>query len=198
MDKNTKDHDSDDELIRRFQAGDRGAFDKLVRRHKGPVFNLCYRFLGDRQDAEDSAQDIFVKVYRSLRGFRFRSSFSTWLYRISVNTCINRVGSLEYRSRKKSVQLDSVVDHNYSYPSMDTEVKIETPAAELERKERMKLIQNAINSLPVKQKTLIVLRDIEGLSYDEITRITGLRTGTLKSRLSRARLYLREKLRGII
>ena len=91
----------DDELVRAFQAGNRFAFDKLVRKHQDRIFNLCYRFFGDYQDANDFAQEVFIKVYQSLNKFRYESSFSTWLYRIAVNTCKNRLRSIEYRFRLK-------------------------------------------------------------------------------------------------
>ncbi|MBW1912497.1 MAG: sigma-70 family RNA polymerase sigma factor [Deltaproteobacteria bacterium] len=184
-------------LVREFQSGDRDVFDSLVIRHKDRIFNLCYRFLGDYYDAEDAAQEIFVKVYRSLKRFRLDSSFSTWLHRIAVNTCKNKIKSLEYRYRKKQARLnnDGIGENPYS---MEPGQESHSPMAELERKERMKAIQKAIDALPAKQKTVVVLRDIQGFSYDEITRITGYKLGTLKSRLARARLDLRDKLKGVI
>jgi len=184
-------------LVREFQSGDRDVFDSLVIRHKDRIFNLCYRFLGDYYDAEDAAQEIFVKVYRSLKRFRLDSSFSTWLHRIAVNTCKNKIKSLEYRYRKKQARLnnDGIGERPYS---MEPGQESHSPMAELERKERMKAIQKAIDALPAKQKTVVVLRDIQGFSYDEITRITGYKLGTLKSRLARARLDLRDKLKGVI
>lgn len=184
-------------LVREFQSGDRDVFDSLVIRHKDRIFNLCYRFLGDYYDAEDAAQEVFVKVYRSLKRFRLDSSFSTWLHRIAVNTCKNKIKSLEYRYRKKQARLnnDGIGESPYS---MEPGQESHSPMAELEKKERMKAIQKAIDALPAKQKTVVVLRDIQGFSYDEIARITGYKLGTLKSRLARARLDLRDKLKGVI
>ena len=103
----TSSHKDDRELVRAFQKGDRTAFDALVLKHKDKLFNLCYWFLGDRQEANDSAQDAFIKVYRSLKKFRFESAFSTWLYRIAANTCKNRLRSSEYTHKKKMVWLDN-------------------------------------------------------------------------------------------
>lgn len=184
-------------LVREFQSGDRDVFDSLVIRHRDRIFNLCYRFLGDYYDAEDAAQEVFVKVYRSLKRFRLDSSFSTWLHRIAVNTCKNKIKSLEYRYRKKQARLnnDGIGESPYS---MEPGQESHSPMAELEKKERMKAIQKAIDALPAKQKTVVVLRDIQGFSYDEIARITGYKLGTLKSRLARARLDLRDKLKGVI
>jgi RNA polymerase sigma-70 factor (ECF subfamily) len=194
----TSSHEDDRELVRAFQTGDRTAFDALVRKHKDKLFNLCYWFLGDRQEANDSAQDAFISVYRSLKKFRFESAFTTWLYRIAANTCKNRLKSSEYRHKKKMLWLDNpgkIEDAQYA-----VEIRDETPSpmVVLEKKERMMLIQKAIASLPADQNTVVVLRDIEGLSYEEVSKITGLNFGTVKSRLSRARQKLRKQLRGTL
>jgi RNA polymerase sigma-70 factor (ECF subfamily) len=185
-------------LVKDFQAGNRASFDELVLRHKDRVFNVCYKFLGDYQDANDSAQETFVKVYRSLRRFRFEATFSTWLYRIAVNTCKNKLTSSEHRYRKKMVRLDNPGEAEGTAHVIEIRDENQSPLIELERKERLSLIQKAIESLPIEQKTVVVLRDIEGVSYEDIAHITGERLGTVKSRLARARLELREKLRGVI
>ena len=93
----------DAELIKAFQAGKKAAFDELVLSHKDKVFNLCYWFVGDYQDANDLAQDVFFKAFKALKNFRFESAFSTWIYRIAVNTCKNRLKSFQYRLKKKFV-----------------------------------------------------------------------------------------------
>jgi RNA polymerase sigma-70 factor (ECF subfamily) len=188
----------DGELVRAFQRGDKTAFDALVLRHKDKLYNLCYWFLGDRQEANDSAQEVFIKVFRSLKKFRFESAFSTWLYRIAANTCKNRLKSSHFRQKKKMVRLDNpgkIDDDPYAVEIQD---KTSSPMIELERKERMMLIQKAIASLPTDQRTVVVLRDIEGLSYEAVANIAGLNFGTVKSRLSRARQQLRNKLRGTL
>ncbi len=188
----------DEALVRAFQSGDPIAFDKLVLRHKDRVFSLCYRFLGDSQEAENCAQDVFLKTYRYLRNFRFESSFYTWLYRVAVNTCKNRLKSAEYRDLKQHVSIkkpgEGDKDSHYTEPSDERQ----NPLAQIEKKERIGMIQDAINSLPAEHKGVIILRDIEGLSYEEIINITGYRLGTLKSKLARARAGLRQKLRRII
>ena len=195
---NENGHRIDAALARAAQTGDNSAFDKLVRRHKDRIFNLCYRFLNDYQEAEDASQDVFVKVFVALKRFRFESTFSTWIYRITVNTCTNRLKSGSYRRRKRSTQLPDTEEKAHLAESDELGEKSVTPADQVEKKQRMIIIKDAIESLPVKQKTLVVLRDIEGLSYEEITSITGVKSGTLKSRLARARLNLREKLRDVI
>ncbi len=185
-------------LIKAFQAGDISVFDSLVIRHKDKVFNLCYRLLGDYQDANDFSQEVFIKAYRSLKKFKFESSFSTWIYRIALNTCKNRFRSLEFRNRKRTNRMPNpgVVDHNSR--AVDVMDEIPSPLAELENKERTMIIQQAIDSLPKAKRVVVVLRDIQGLSYDEISLVTGLGLGTVKSKLARARLDLRKKLNGVI
>ena len=185
-------------LVKAFQAGNKASFDELVLRHKDRLFNLCFRFLGDYQEANDSAQEVFVKIYRSLKGFRLESAFSTWLYRIAVNTCKNKLKSSEYRHKKKMVHLDNPGTLEGSIGALEITDDTQSPLLELERKERLNLIRQAIDSLPPAQKMVVVLRDIEELSYDDIANITGYSLGTVKSRLSRARLDLRKKLVKVI
>ena len=185
-------------LIRSFLAGERIAFDRLVLRYKDRVFNLCFRLLGDYHDASDSAQETFIKVYRALPRFRFESAFSTWLYRIAVNTCKSSRASLAFRMKKSTVSLDGMDAGAQQGLEASTGNPHPTPDQELERRERERLLQEAIDALPPQQRTVVVLRDVEGLSYDEITRITGLNPGTVKSKISRARLKLRGRLEGLL
>ena len=183
-------------LVRAIQAGDIAAFDQLVLKHKDKLFNLVYWFLGDYQEANDCAQETFIKVFKSLKKFRFESAFSTWLYRIAMNTCKNRLKSSAYRLKKKTVPLENPEGANGGNFSHAIRNDSTSPVIELEKKERMKLIQESIDSLPEEQKRVVVLRDIQGLSYDEIADISGLNLGTVKSRLARGRLELRNKLKG--
>ena len=185
-------------LVRAFQAGNKASFDELVLRHKDRLFNLCFRFLGDYQEANDSAQEVFVKIYRSLKRFRLESAFSTWLYRIAVNTCKNKLKSSEYRRKKKMVHLDNPGTVEGKTHVLEMRDDTQSPLLELERKERLNLIRRAIDSLPPAQKMVVVLRDLEELSYEDIANITGYSLGTVKSRLSRARLDLRKKLVKVI
>lgn len=190
--------DLDIQLVRAFQSGKGNAFDQLVLRHKDRVFTLCCRFLGDYQEADDMAQEIFIKVYKNLQNFRAEASFFTWLYRIAVNSCKNRLKSLEYKYRRKQVPLPGSQNPGDSGSIKEIEDNQPTPAAALEKTEKGKLIQKTINSLPKEQKMMVVLRDIEGLSYEEIIKLTGHKLGTVKSKLARARTALREKLKGMI
>ena len=188
----------DFELIRSFLSGEKTAFDQLVIRHKDRVFNLCYRILGDYNEANDYAQETFIKAFKSLKGFRFESSFSTWLYRIAVNNCKNRLRSLEKRYQGKTVSLENTNYPGKGNPAFEIRDDSSSPANELERKEKSAFIQTAINSLPAEQKIVIILREIEGRSYEEIAETTGLALGTVKSRLARGRMELKNKLRKIL
>ncbi|MBW2095235.1 MAG: sigma-70 family RNA polymerase sigma factor [Deltaproteobacteria bacterium] len=193
-----KDNERDMQWVRDFKAGDRSAFDKIMLKHKDRVFSLCYRFLGDFQEANDSAQETFVKVFTSLKRFRAESSFSTWLYRIAANTCKNRLKSSPFKHRKRMVPLHDPVNGKSNNPGANIRDEGPTPNGALLAKEKMMLIQEGIDSLPEGQKSVIILRDVEGLSYDEVSTITGYPLGTVKSKLARARLALRDRLRGVI
>lgn len=194
----SRDEEDDYSLIRSFHSGDKTAFDIIVLRHKDRIFNLCLRFLGNYHEAEDTAQDIFVKAYGSLKSFRFESSFFTWLYRIAVNTCKNKIKSREFRIKKLSSGMDNPGESIGLGMAERLDGPVSNPVSDLEKKETMKALQQAIDSLPSDQKSVVILRDIQGMSYEEIADITGFKLGTLKSKLSRARNTLKEKLGGII
>ncbi|MBF0563679.1 MAG: sigma-70 family RNA polymerase sigma factor [Nitrospirae bacterium] len=195
--KETGVNDETEKYVREFQLGNRERFDEIVRRHKDRVFNLCYRFLGDYHEAEDVAQDVFMKVYGGLGDFRFQSSFSTWLYRVTVNTCNNKIKSGEFLFFRKllSFHKPDAGENPLLYEIPDVKM---APDKAIENKELESIIHKAIMSLPSEQRTVVVLRDVEGLSYEEISAITGFNLGTVKSKLSRARLHLRDKLKGKI
>lgn len=185
-------------LIRDFQKDCEEAFDRLVLKYQNKIFNLCYQFLGNHEDADDCAQESFIKVFRNLKGFQFRSSFSTWLYRIAVNTCKNKVNSLEYRLRRKTLDLDRPREKENGTAFIQVADERHSPVESYEKKELREQIQKAIQSLPEKQRGIVVMRDLEGLSYGEIGRITKLKAGTVKSKLARAREELRKKLKGAV
>jgi RNA polymerase sigma-70 factor (ECF subfamily) len=188
--------DEDRALVEAFKIEHaKEAFDRSVVKYQDKVFNLCYRFMGNYHDANDCAQDTFIKVYRSLKKFRFESSFSTWLYRIAVNTCKNKLSSLQYRLSKIMFRIDKPAESGLTIEIKD---ESRSPEVVLERSEKGRLIQKEIDSLPGDQKTVVVLRDIEALPYEEIAQITGYNMGTVKSKLARARERLRKKLRGLI
>ena len=185
-------------LVKTFQANDKKAFDQLILLHKKMVFNLCYKFLDNYAEADDCAQEVFIKVYSSLEKFRFEASFTTWLYRITVNTCKNRLNSLEFRFRFKKIRINHSKAQQNGPPSVEVRDDSLSPASVLKRKEIYRHIQNAINRLPAQHKIIVVLRDMEDYSYAEIVEITGLKLGTVKSKLARARQQLRYILKGSI
>jgi RNA polymerase sigma-70 factor (ECF subfamily) len=184
------------QLVKAFLEDDKNAFDQLILLRKTMVFNLCYRFLGNYEDADDCAQEVFLKVFRSLKKFRFESNFTTWLYRVTMNTCKNKLNSLDYRLRFKKMRINNTKPTEDAPHTIDIGDETYSPDSSLKRKEISKLIQDAVNKLPTPQKMVVVLRDMEGRSYEEIVAITGFKLGTVKSKLSRARQELRESLRG--
>jgi len=192
--------DEDNLLIKAFLSGEKAdlTFEQLVLKYKNRIYNLCFRYLGNYAEADDSAQEVFLKVYNGLKGFRFQSSFSTWIYRIAGNTCKNRLGSLEYRYHKKMVYLDAPLEGEDGEGKLEVKDESLSPFSEIQRMEKGRLIQEAIDSLAEDRKTVVILRDIELLSYEEIAKVTGLNMGTVKSKLSRAREELCAKLRRLI
>ncbi len=183
--------------IEELLAGERQAFDRLVSRHADRIFNLCYRLLGDRDEADDCAQDVFLKVFRNFKQFRGDSKFSTWIYSIAVNTCRNRRKSADYRFWRRILRFgaDSAEEGGVLNPEIEDPAP--SPLTLLTRREQEILLQKAMDALPQDQKTVIVLRHVEGLSYEEICQITGYNPGTLKSKLARARQLLHKNLQSL-
>lgn len=184
---------SDERLVERWQQGDRQAFDLIIERYEQKVWQLAFRLTGDQQDAYDLAQEAFLKVYRYLAQFRGQSTFSTWLYRIVTNTFYDEV-----RRRKRRPNV--VVSLDSSIETEDGEMTRELPSAEagpeelsLQRETRQAVLA-ALAKLPPDYRMVLVLRDLQDKSYDEIAEILGLNLGTVKSRISRARLALRKLL----
>lgn len=181
--------DEDREWVLAFQSGRQEGFNRLVLKHKDRIFSLCRRMLGDRDEAEDTAQETFVRVFHGLGEFRREAKFSTWLYRIAVNACKNKLESKPFREARSHRGLDAAdSDGAPSAPS---------PAQELEAKGRWQCIEAAIARLDEDQRILVVLRDVEGRSYEEIAEATGLNPGTVKSRLNRGRRQLQEWLKEL-
>ncbi len=190
-------HDEDAQQVRAFQQGSRQAFDALVLKYQQRIFGLCFRFFDDRDEADDAAQDTFVKVFRSLDTFRFESSFSTWLYRIAVNTCKNRRQSLAARLRRRMLRIvpqgDCDAPGTCGEPGDDSR----SPGTLYDRKAAGRAVAAAIAQLPPGHREVVLLRDIEKLPYEEIAAVLGLELGTVKSRLARARAKLQERLKDL-
>ncbi|MBC8141344.1 MAG: sigma-70 family RNA polymerase sigma factor [Armatimonadetes bacterium] len=180
-------------LIERSRKGDLDAFDKLVKQYEKSVFNTAYRLSGSYDDASDIAQEAFVRAWNNLKSFRGDAQFSTWIYRIVTNVFLDdrkKKRARPHRSLEDEIALDeSSVERQYADPAPG-------PADLAEGDERRHLLNRAIYSLPEAQRAIVVLYHAQGLSYEEIGEITGQPMGTVKSRLNRARLALRDRLSG--
>jgi RNA polymerase sigma-70 factor (ECF subfamily) len=178
------------QLLRRLRERDERAFRELVEVHRNTVYNLTFRMLGNRAEAEDVAQEVFITVFKTIDSFREESKFSTWLYRVTVNHCKNRI---KYLARRHDRDRDELDDNSQAAgdgaPALARQPDRALEGAQLER-----LMQEAISTLDDEHRVLVVLRDVEDLTIEEICEITGLPDGTVKSRLHRARLALRKKL----
>ena len=182
-------------LISRLRERDEQAFSEIVHTYGDKVFSLIYRMLGNRQEAEDVAQDVFITVFKTIESFRGEAKFSTWLLRIAANHSKNRIKHLARRPTEGVDPEDvSQVRQSEDRPTPPVQAHIDAPDKMLEAAEIDKLLQKKIGDLPEDQRLLIVLRDIEEMSYEEIGEITGLPEGTIKSRLHRARMAIKEEL----
>ena len=182
-------------LVRRLRARRAGAFEMLIARYQGQVLNLVYRMLGNREEAEDLAQEVFITVFKRIETFRGESSLSTWIYRIASNHCINRRKYLSRRRHYDSRSIHDIGDRSeLGGGRLPVSTRPARPDEMLEGLQMERAIQRAISGLDEDQRLVLVLRDIQSLSYDEIAEITGLAIGTVKSRLHRARMALKEKL----
>lgn len=178
--------DPDINLVKRIQeSGDKDAFNTLYDRYINKVYNFCLAFTGDDDDAKDCTQEVFIRVYRSIGKFRSDAKFNTWLYRIINNTCKDMVKKVSYRKRMVSsdsegwdTQGGSLDDPVSNYPD---------PYVELTRKEMREQFLSALKKLKPAFRRILILRDIEGRSYEEISEITGRNPGTVRSSLARGR-----------
>lgn len=180
---------TDEDLVSRSRDGDQDAFAGIVGRYQDKIYNLAYRMLGSREEAEDVAQETFLNAFRALESFRLGERFSPWLYKIGSNLCLDRL-----RRRKHAV---SSLDAGTG-PAGDIPVQVAdwstAPEVLYEESEVWADTQRAIQTLPPKYKVVVVLRHLHDLSYDEIAKVLGIPQGTVKTRLFRAREILRRKL----
>lgn len=171
---------SDEALITMFQAGDRSTYRVLVDRHKERVRNVVFAIFRDTDIVDDMAQEVFIKAYEALPNFRFESSFYTWIYRITVNKARDE---MRKRKVKRFFSLDLMTEQREHHPSLQTPAPTDMGVADM--------VNQALDKLPEKFRLPVILKDIEGLSYDEIAEALECEVGTVKSRLSRARAMLR-------
>ncbi len=188
-------HPADDDLVARARDGDVAAFGKLVERYQDALFNGISRMVGQREDAEDLAQEVFVKAFRSIRRFEGRSSFYTWLYSIAVNAVISHRRKLGARRRQDTFSLDAAGGDDRP---LDLADPADAPDVVSQQHELGERIERAIAQLDDDHRTIVVLRDIEGFDYETIGTMLGCPQGTVKSRLHRARLALREQLEDMV
>lgn len=183
---------SDEVLVKKSKEGNFLAFEKLIKRYEKKIYNLAYRIMGDQEEASDILQETFLKAFRKISSFKGEANFSTWLYRIAVNLCFmkKRKGK-----RMKIVSLDMPVLTNEGEVKREiTDNWSKNPLTTLENRELKKFLDEAINLLPMEYRMVFLLREVEGLSNDEVAKILKLSLSAVKSRLHRARLFLREKL----
>ena len=180
---------SDEQLIAKFQLGDLQAYDILVRRYKDQLLNFVYRFVGNRTDAEDIVQETFLRVYKNKHMYKEIAKFSTWVYTIAGNLAKTE---LRRRKRHKIFSVSNFVNEERDYDIPD---KDHSPERKVDSSIQEGIIQKAIEKLPTKFKEVIILRDIQGFAYEEISQILNIPLGTVKSRVNRGRLKLQEDLR---
>lgn len=179
-------------LLEKAKAGDVAAFEELIENYQKKIFNIAFRIVGNYDDANDLAQEVLIRIYKSIGGFKEQSSFSTWIYRITTNVCLD---DIRKRKNRKVISLDEEIHVD------DGEVKRQIvsddplPEETAERAELRELVGNAIQSLSEEHRLVIVMRDLQGFSYEEIARILKCPEGTVKSRINRARLALRNVLK---
>lgn len=174
------------ELVNLARGGNEAAFEQLVRLYEKKIYNLCLRICGNAEDAQDAAQDAFVAAWRALENFRGDAAFSTWLYRLASNACLDLL-------RRKKRESGSV-----SLDDPDTPLEIRDDASRpdeiYEKKEAVEQVKSALAALPAEYRTVLVLREMQQLSYTEIAEVTQLELGTVKSRINRARALVRNYL----
>ncbi|MHB8917053.1 MAG: RNA polymerase sigma factor [Desulfocucumaceae bacterium] len=182
-------HPDDDMLVKRSKNGDLEAFEELVRRYEARVYTVAYRFMGNHADASDLAQDSFIRAYQALPTFRGDASFATWLYRIASNVCRDEI---RRQQRHKKVSLDEILSQPGGNPSLAAPEM--SPQECLERNETQELVQKQLNALSGEHRLILLMREIQGLSYEEMASALDCTLGTVKSRLNRARQTLRQKM----
>lgn len=190
------DREVDQQLVERVQQGDKQAFDLLVVKYQRKLTRLLSRFIRDSAEVEDVAQEAFIKAYKALPSFRGESAFYTWLYRIGINTAKNFLVSQGRRAPTTNQGFDNEDAENFDSGSKLREMN--TPESELMSKQIAQTVNQTLEALPEELKTAITLREIEGLSYDEIASIMDCPIGTVRSRIFRARDAISEKLRPLL
>jgi RNA polymerase sigma-70 factor, ECF subfamily len=198
---NTKEAAANDEDLKYVilcQKGETNAFEVLVERHQKKMLNIAFRMMGDYDEACDVTQEAFVSAYKSIRKFKAEAKFSTWLYRIVVNYSKNRLKQLSSLAKREGVSIDDAQEKRSEAIMNQSLVNNANPGMQMEKREREAHVQKCITSLDEEYREVLVLRDIQGFSYEEIRAILKIPDGTVKSRLSRARNALKDCLTKFI
>jgi RNA polymerase sigma-70 factor, ECF subfamily len=180
------------ELVKKAQRGDRTAFDRIITAYRQQIINLCRRYMRNDEEACDMAQEAFCAAYTALNSFEHKSKFSTWLYRVAVNLCINK---LDHLKRRKYFETDSIHgDEERDTPGYDVPDKARLQDEELEAGEVNRMVMLELESFPKLERSIVILREMQGLEYEEVSKILKIPLGSVKSKLSRAREKLKAKL----
>ncbi len=181
--------DCEQELIKRAQNGDVAAFESLIEEYQKRIFSIAYRMVSNPEDAADLTQEVIVKIFKNLDKFQGNAKFSTWVYRIATNTCLDE---LKKNKRYTTYSLDKEIETEEGSLMGELPDKGPTPEQAAEKKAIQTAVREAIGKLPTDHKKVMILRDLQGLSYEEIADVVGCSVGTVKSRISRARENLKK------
>ena len=180
---------NEDFLIKKAKKGDSAAFSALMEQHFAMIYNLALRMSGNPDDASDLTQEVMIKLFKNIGAFEGKSKFSTWVYRVAANTCLDELRKIK---RKKTVSLDAEYETEDGSVGYEAEDTAPTPDVSAERSELKTIVAKAVSRLGEEYRTAVILRDINGLSYTEIAEVIGCSVGTVKSRISRGRANLKE------
>jgi RNA polymerase sigma-70 factor, ECF subfamily len=183
-----------EDLMARIAEGDQDAFEILVNRHQAPVLNLVYRFIGDKTQAKDLAQEVFLRVWQAARSYKPEAKFTTWIYRITTNLCFNELKSAHHKKWFQFFRSDANDEARMEENIPDS---LPSPEDLLLAKERSRQITNALQSLPESQRMALILKRYDGLSYQEIAQVLGCSVPAVESLLVRAKRSLQERLKTV-
>jgi RNA polymerase sigma-70 factor (ECF subfamily) len=193
------DRDDDTLLVERVQAGDMAAFSRLVVKYQDRILNTCWRLIGDLDDARDLTQEAFLRAMQSINSFQYKASFYTWLFRIAVNLSISHRRKSARQAKLSLHQTEGSESHHQASDLVDRMASDEPePNRKVSARETQDQVARALDELEDAHRILIVLRDIENFDYQQISEILSLPVGTVKSRIHRARMSLRDRLRPIL
>lgn len=180
--------DSEKIWLKQSKSGDLGSFERLIEKYQQVAYNIAYRMVGNEEDAKDITQEAFIKVFKSIVSFREDSSFSTWLYRIVMNTCKD-----ELRKKKlKVISIDRDIEVGESSVNFEIPDHTYSPEAIYEKKQLHAMLSQALTDLPEQNRIVVIMRDVQGFSYEDIAECINIPVGTVKSRINRGRHMLRE------